>query len=207
MSNTNFTAFAGYRKIASGDLRTVLSTVKTFTDASIARKENAENVLIFDHRTGRQVDFDLRGSIDEVLARLTPVVEEPGAAGLVPSVDNSKPGPGRPRLGVVAAEVTLLPRHWEWLAAQPLKASGTLRRLVDEARAKDAVDPKKRIEALGTVLWSLAGNLPGFEEASRALYSGDRERFLGFIAEWPQDIAAFIRDWFAEMDAAKGSSD
>ena len=196
---TIFTAFSGYHKIAGGDLRTVLSAVKAFTDASIAKKENTENVLIFDHLTGRQVDFDLRGSIDEVLARLAPADE-------APSENASKPGPGRPRLGVVAAEVTLLPRHWEWLAAQPLKASGTLRRLVDEARAKDAVNPKKRIEALGNALWSLAGNLPDFEEASRALYSGNRERFLGFTTDWPLDVVVFIRDWFKEMDSARDTA-
>jgi len=205
-SNT-FTAFAGYHKIAGGDLRTVLSAVKTFTDASIVKKENTENVLIFDHRTGRKVDFDLRGTIDEVLARLAPTDGSPDTTTSgAPSGNAAKPGPGRPKLGVVAAEVTLLPRHWEWLATQPLKASGTLRRLVDEARAKDAVNPKKRIEALGTALWSLAGNLPDFEETSRALYSGDRERFLGFTADWPKDVVAFIKDWFKEMDSARDTA-
>ena len=210
MNNTamnTFTAFAGYHKIAGGDLRTVISAVKALTDASIAKKENTEDVLIFDHSTGRQVDFDLRGTVDEVLARLAPAEASTDTTGNgMPSGNTTKPGPGRPKLGVVAAEVTLLPRHWEWLASQPLKASGTLRRLVDEARAKDAVNPKKRIEALGTALWSLAGNLPDFEEASRALYSGDRERFLGFISDWPQDIVVFIQDWFGEMDSAKEGS-
>jgi len=205
MSNTaynTFSAFAGYHKIAGGDLRTVLSAVKDLTDASIGRKEITENVLIFDHYTGRQVDFDLRGTIDEVLDRLAPAdASTETTRNGAPSGNTARTGPGRPKLGVVAAEVTLLPRHWEWLAAQPLKASGTLRRLVDEARAKDAMNPKKRIEALGTALWSLAGNLPDFEEASRALYSGDRERFLGFTADWPQDVVAFIMDWFKEMDS------
>lgn len=177
MKDNRYTAFAGFRRIASGDLRAVLTAVKNLVE------RDAEGVLIFDHSTGRQVDFDLRGSMEDVFARLEPETE------------SAKAGKGRPRLGVVAGEVTLLPRHWEWLAAQPLKASGTLRRLVDEARAKDAADPKKRIEALGNILWSLAGNLPNFEEASRALYAGDSARFLSFADSWPEDAASFVREW------------
>lgn len=190
MNDTRYSAFSGSRLIASGDLRTVLGGVKGFAEAS------AEPFLIFDHSNGRQVDFDLRGSLDEALARVQTgpgSAPSEGAAG----AGSAKAGKGRPRLGVVAGEVTLLPRHWEWLAAQPLKASGTLRRLVDEARAKDAHDPRKRIEALGTLLWSLAGNLPRFEDASRALYSGDRDGFLAIASEWPGDLGPFCRDWLA----------
>lgn len=188
MNTNTYSAFAGYRKIATGELRTVLAAVKPFFDG------NAEKLLIFDHSTGRQVDFDFRGTIAEVIARAIP--EETKS-------DNSSEGraaaKGRPKLGVVAGEVTLLPRHWEWLAAQPLKASGTLRRLVDEARAKDAANPKKRIEALATVLWSLAGDLPNFEDASRALYAGDNGSFFLCIAEWPQDVRVFIKEWLSDM--------
>ncbi len=97
---------------------------------------------------------------------------------------------GRPRLGVQAGEVTLLPRHWDWLARQPLKASGTLRRLVEEAmnRRSPEEDAKRRRDAVGTFLWTMAGNLPGFEEASRALYSGRFDDFTALIADWPRDI-------------------
>jgi len=203
MNDTRYSAFSGSRLIASGDLRTVLGGVKGFAEAS------AEPYLIFDHSNGRQVDFDLRGSLDEALARVqagpgsAPSEAAAGASattaagGGAAGAGSAKAGKGRPRLGVVAGEVTLLPRHWEWLAAQPLKASGTLRRLVDEARAKDAHDPRKRIEALGTLLWSLAGNLPRFEDASRALYSGDRDGFLAIASEWPGDLGPFCRDWLA----------
>ncbi len=190
MNDTTYTAFAGFRRIASGDLPTMLRGVKAFYDS------NVEGFLIFDHSTGRQVDFNFTGTLDDVLARVSPKSEaarddaaEPAPAGA------AKAGKGRPRLGVVSGEVTLLPRHWEWLAKQPLKASGTLRRLVDEARAKESSDPKKRLEALGNLLWALAGNLPNFEEAGRALYSGDLDRFLSFADQWPEDLGPFCREW------------
>jgi hypothetical protein len=190
MNAPTYTAFAGFRRLASGGLREVLPAVKDFS------ADSPDTVLIFDHSNGRQVDFDLRGSLEEVFARLEPR-EAPRAP--AENAEAAKPGKGRPRLGVVAGEVTLLPRHWEWLAAQPLKASGTLRRLVDEARAKEAADPKRRREALGAILWSLAGNLPGFEEASRALYAGDAERFLVLAEAWPRDVADFAKEWTAAM--------
>ena len=126
--------------------------------------------LFFRHDTGEQVDFDL-------------------------SAAPQKPGPGRPKLGVVSTEVTLLPRHWAWLNAQPGRASGTLRRLVEEAMARDATNPKKKLEALGRILWAVAGNEPGFEEASRALYAGDRARLEALSAAWTGDLPSYVREW------------
>lgn len=127
-------------------------------------------ILFFDHLTGRQTDFDL-------------------------SAPPPKSGPGRPKLGVVSIEVTLLPRHWDWLGAQPARASGTLRRLVDEAMARELTDPKKRLEALGKILWAVAGNEPGFEEATRALYAGDRSKLEALASGWSGDLPALVRDW------------
>jgi hypothetical protein len=195
MNDNRYTAFAGYRRIGGGDLSAVLSAVKRFSE------ESGEGFLVFDHSTGRQVDFDLRGSMEDVLARALPAEPSGNAVYGTGSANvGGKAGKGRPKLGVVAGEVTLLPRHWEWLAAQPLRASGTLRRLVDEARAKEASDPKRRIQALGNILWSLAGNLPDFEETGRALYAGDRARFLALVAGWPEDVAAFCREWLEEVN-------
>ncbi|MBV8474735.1 MAG: DUF2239 family protein [Hyphomicrobiales bacterium] len=170
-------AFAGSRLIAAGSLRDVALAVKR------ALASGAEGpVLTFDDATGAIVDLDLRGSEADVLARF-------GAEG---SADSSR-GRGRPKLGVVAREVTLLPRHWEWLAAQPGGASVALRRLVDQARRADggASDARRGREAAYRFLHATAGDFAGFEEASRALFANDREAFAARANAWPADIHAY----------------
>ncbi len=173
-----YTAFAGDQRVASGDLATTLRAAKAYLD----RRPRAQ-LLIFDDSTGRQVDFDLRGSADEVVARALPPQPERR--------------PGRPRLGVVAREVTLLPRHWEWLAEQPSGASATLRRLVDEARRHEtpAARAKRSAAISGRAMTVLAGDRPGFEEAYRALDAGDRARFEELTRDWP----AGVRDYLLEL--------
>jgi hypothetical protein len=158
------------RRLVTGLRPEVLRAVKAHVDAG------GEPVLILDDATGRQVDFDLRGTPDEVVARAEP----PRRAA----------GPGRPRLGVVAREVTLLPRHWQWLERQPGGSSAALRRLVDEARRRepDRARARRALEAAGNFLWTMAGDLPGFEEASRALYARDVERLRRLTARWPRDV-------------------
>lgn len=164
-------AFAGPRRVAAGSLREVLRTLKRRFD-----EDGSDLVLVFEAETGRQVDFDLRGSLDEVFEREAP--ERPPG------------GPGRPRLGVVSREVSLLPRHWEWLEAQPNGISAALRRLVEDAlRAAPERERARRARAaLSRVLSSLAGNRPGYEEATRALFAGDTARFESLVERWPRDI-------------------
>src|SRR5262249_11738258 len=137
------------------------------------------------------LDLDLRGSDEEILARHTkaaPVPVEPEAQAPEPR------GRGRPKLGVVAREVTLLPRHWEWLNSQPGGASVALRKLVDETRR--ASGDRDRLRAARDAAYHfmsvMAGNLANFEEASRALFADDRRRFAGLITEWPTDIRDHI---------------
>lgn len=165
-------AFAGPRRVAAGALPDVLRVLKRRFDA-----DRADLVLAFEVETGRQVDFDLRGSLDEVLAR------EAGPP---------RRGPGRPRLGVTSREVTLLPRHWEWLEAQPGGASGALRRLVEQAaRADPGRERARRIrDALSRFLAATAGDRPGYEEACRALFAGDTARFEALVRRWPRDLRA-----------------
>lgn len=181
-STGSVTAFAGSRGIARGALPAV---------AGAAHASRDERPLVFDDATGRIVELDLRGSVEDVLARLPP-------AGLAPA----KPTRGRPKLGVTAREVTLLPRHWDWLATQPGGASAALRRLVDQARrdsgGADAV--RQAQEVTYRVMTTLAGNLPNYEEATRALFANDRERFNQLTAAWPADIGDYVRELNARGD-------
>ncbi len=169
------TAFAGHRRIASGSPREVVGVVK-------AALEAGESVLVFDDADARPVEFDLRGDLEVVLARLAPPVEE-------------KRGPGRPRLGVTAREVTLLPRHWDWLASQPGGASVALRKLVEgalrEAEGPDRV--RKGREAAYRFMTAVAGDLPGYEEATRMLFAGDWTAFDAAVEGWPEGVREHVR--------------
>lgn len=185
-----WTAFEGLRCIASGTPAQVAFETKTVVD----RGEQAP-VLIFDDATGEQVEIDFRGTAEEVVARLP---AKPGEAAPSPSDVLSAPeaprGPGRPKLGVVAREVTLLPRHWDWLNGQSGGASVALRKLVDEARrvheGRDRI--RRSQEAAYRVMSALAGNLPGFEEASRALFARDPVRFAEQTGAWPEDVQEYL---------------
>jgi hypothetical protein len=171
------TAFDGARLIATGALAEVARAAKTVIDS-----DPHAAVLIFDDETARQVEVDFRGTAEDVAARLS----SPGETPPVPR------GPGRPKLGVVAREITLLPRHWDWLAAQPGGASVALRKLVDEARRSREPEERRRAaqEAAYRFMGVMAGDRPGFEEATRALFAGDRERFRSLVEAWPKDVRA-----------------
>jgi len=184
-SGRSFTAFEGGYRLASGSLEDV--SVRAARAAGSGR----EPVLVFDDTTGRPVDLDLRGSDDEIRTRARQLAAalEPGAHD-GPSPGTARRGPGRPRLGVVGKEVTLLPRHWAWLAAQPGGASATLRRLVERARKDgEGQDQVRRArDAAYRFMSAVAGDLPGYEEALRALYRGNRSDFRERIAGWPPDV-------------------
>jgi uncharacterized protein len=168
-SDKTFTAFAGERVVGSGALADMLRDTKLHLE----RHPDAA-LLIFVDQSGQQVEFDFRGSLEQVLARETPPA----------------PGPGRPKLGVVSREVSLLPRHWEWLEQQPNGISAALRRVVDEAskRDPDAQRARRARDAASRVMTALAGNRPGFEEASRALFAGDHARLQALTRRWPIDL-------------------
>ena len=162
-----YLAFAASRLVASGSQ----------PDVALAMKAGEPGtVLAFDMASGYAVDFDLRGSPEEVAARY----------------GESERGPGRPKLGVVAREVTLLPRHWDWLQRQRGGASAALRRLVDAARAADggATESAAAKEAAYRFLSAMAGDLPQFEAATRALFAGDFETLRTLTSAWPPDIVS-----------------
>ena len=168
-AHPEYAVFSADRLLTRGPLLEALESAWT------AMREN-HDVIIIDLGRGRPVDFDLRGDLEAVLARHQPAPV--------------KRGPGRPKLGVVAREVTLLPRHWDWLNAQPGGASVALRRLVDEARkAPDDQTSKRQAQnAIYGFISAMGGDRPGFEEASRALFASDRTAFSRHIATWPPHV-------------------
>ncbi|KYG68726.1 hypothetical protein AZI87_05710 [Bdellovibrio bacteriovorus] len=176
------TAFSSSQRIASGSIK----------DVALKVKEHLEDhpqaaILIFDNQTSQQVELDLRGTVDAVLKRLE-------KSGLIKEEEPAKGGPGRPKLGVTSKEVTLLPQHWDWLAKQPGGASVTLRRLVDEAKKKNAAKDliRQSQDATYKFMTVMAGDLPDYEEALRALYAKDAEKFKKLISKWPEDVRAHI---------------
>jgi hypothetical protein len=174
---STYSAFVAENRIAAGPLVQLIPVLKDRFD-----RASSELVLVFDDQTGRQTDFDLRGTLPEVLARAIPS-------------NPVRSGPGRPKLGVVSREVSLLPRHWEWLEQQPSGASAALRRLVEQEKRREPAQQRTRqaMEATGRFLTAMAGNLPGYEEATRALWAGDRNRFDQLIGNWPRDIQNHAR--------------
>ena len=183
-----FTAFVGHRRLASGLLAEVAITIKKTT-----KPTGTEPIFIFDDTSGRSIDLDLRGTDEESLARLPPLAPNPETITAESPVSEPR-GRGRPRLGVVAREVTLLPRHWDWLAGQPGGASFVLRKLVEEARHASGDRDRHRAarDAAYHFMSAMAGNFKGFEEASRALFADDRRRFGELVAAWPEDVRDHI---------------
>lgn len=172
LASSTLTAFSGFQRVARGTRAEVL--------AQLRQRADAASVLLFDDATGAQIDLDWR---------------EEAASAETGTHDEAPRGVGRPKLGVVAREVTLLPRHWDWLGRQPGGASVALRRLVDEARRVNADRDTERAarEATYRFMTAIAGDLPGFEEATRALFAGERERFNALVAPWPEDIEAHLQ--------------
>lgn len=168
------TAFKGAKRLVSASIDVVAPMVKR-----AMHDDPSASILIFCDVTGEQLNLNLRGSEEQIADQYS---------------DNAKPkaGPGRPKLGVVAREVTLLPRHWEWLGNQPGGASVTLRKLVDAASRPGETDPTQGSrEACSRFLSTMGGNLTNFEEANRALLSGDRNAFRASVAAWPMDIQVY----------------
>ncbi|WP_338524446.1 DUF2239 family protein [Pseudomonas batumici] len=201
------TAFEAHRLLRSGPLAEVAPAIKTAIENG-----SANPILVFDDATGRVIDLDLRGTEAEILERLSqppqasagryrPGPSEPAQ----PAKDEAAEprGRGRPRLGVVSREVTLLPRQWDWLATQPGGASAVLRRLVDDARRNGGALQQRRAaqEATYQFMLAIAGDLPGYEEATRALFADDRAALEQRIETWPEDIRAHV------MRLAPGAQD
>lgn len=193
-AQTAWIAFAKNRRIARGAPRAVAAKVKQATDA----RQDAE-ILVFDANSSALVEIDLRGSLAAVLKRI-PTPPSDAAPSNDEAAAEPTRGVGRPKLGVMAREVTLLPRHWEWLASQPGGASVALRKLVEYGMRANREADRLRVaqESAYRFMQTMAGNNPGFEDATRALFAGHRAHVQQAIAQWPRDV----RDHAAELCAA-----
>ncbi|MDB5792478.1 MAG: hypothetical protein JWQ80_2502 [Massilia sp.] len=187
MLPTHCIAFAGTELLAKGPLIDVVKAAKAALDQGTDR-----SVAILDLATSRPVDINFTGTEEEVLQR---VPRAPVRTA------------GRPKLGVLAREVTLLPRHWDWLSSQPGGASVALRKLVEHA-SRDARGADTRREARDSAyrfMHELAGDFPGFEEASRALFAGDAGRLAELVAPWPVGIREHLLDLAGQAFAQNAS--
>jgi len=171
---TNMTVFMGQQVLVNGSTEDVLKVLKSRYEL-----QDYSPVLVFEDATGNQMDFDLRGSMEEVLLR----------AG-----QSSSRSRGRPSLGVASREISLFPRHWEWLESQPRGVSATLRLLVEQERKRNpgAQERRRLQDAANRFLTAMAGNLPNYEEVTRALYADDHERLKILMADWPAGIRNFV---------------
>lgn len=193
LTSPSFTAFDGWKRIATGTLEAIALEVKR-----AAQSGAIGPLLIFDDQTGSVQDVDIRGTDAETLARLPKPSADDGT-GESNSADGAATAPprgrGRPKLGVTAREVTLLPRHWSWLAAQPGGASVALRKLVEEASRVTSTRDRMRSaqERSYQFMSTMAGNMPGFEESTRALFAGDANKFRDLTEGWPGDVRDYAR--------------
>ncbi|WP_294988474.1 DUF2239 family protein [uncultured Stenotrophomonas sp.] len=183
-----FSCFDGHRLIASGTPEVAALALKQL------RADNAAGpLLVFDNSSGHTRDFDTRGSDAQVLARVAEAFPTAVDAGLEAASEDAAVAPrgrGRPKLGVVAREVTLLPRHWAWLAEQPGGASVVLRRLVEAASraGADREQQRRGSERAYHFLQTIGGNLPGFEDAIRLLFAHGRAGLEAALRSWPDDV-------------------
>ncbi len=202
----SYTSFNGHKRIASGSLPVNALAVKHALASDLSSP-----LLTFCDQTGQVVDIDIRGSDAEMLARLPPEGHQlqGNESAQINSEESSEPrGRGRPKLGVVAREVTLLPRHWDWLATQPGGASVTLRKLVDEARRANVDRDRQRRanECAYHFMSTMAGDMAGFEEASRALFANDAAKFRQQTEAWPSDVRDYVRYLAYPLPLTEGPS-
>jgi hypothetical protein len=164
------TAFLGDGIVARGERMDVTRELERLYPADLGA------LRVFEDATGRVVDLDYW---DAAASRPPPPRRR-----------------GRPSLGVAAREVTLLPRHWDWLSRQPGGASAAIRRLVEEASRK-APGPGEKRDSAYRFMSDMCGDRPGYEEALRALYRGEEARFHLLIADWPKQVRGYLKELLA----------
>lgn len=195
-SSPIWVAFEHHHRLALGPASEVIASLQQ----QLARRPDTL-ALVLDATTSERIELDWRAPLATLLAQLpaqAPADAEAGAS------DDAPRGPGRPKLGVTAREVTLLPRHWDWLSRQPGGASVALRKLVQSAMREGSLAEAKRraTDAAYRFMATVGGDLPHYEEVSRALFAGDLPRLRSLVSEWPADVVAHLLSLTARIDAA-----
>ncbi|MBQ13897.1 MAG: hypothetical protein CMQ17_05795 [Gammaproteobacteria bacterium] len=187
---SNYVAFDGTKLIAEGDLLAVALQLKAELTAT-----KTGSVLVFGNSSGKQIDLDLGGSEADLRKRFS---QQGDGQEQQETVSTAKTR-GRPRLGVIGREVTLLPRHWQWLDRQRGSASAALRRLVDQERKATVHEDlvRQAQDSANRFMYAMAGNLQGFEEAVRSLYACDKQGFIAEMRRWPSDVKRYAMQFAA----------
>lgn len=180
------TAFSNNRKIAEGTLKAVITKIKNTASKS-------EPIFIFNDKTGGRIEVNFDSDYTHILAMTVQTYPELNDSPEMKEAATIGRQRGRPKLGVVSKEITLLPRQWEWLATQPGGASATIRRLVDEAKKLRATEDsaRQKVDAAYKFLNEIGGNLPNYEESLRALFAFEKARFKEMSLSWPKDISHY----------------
>ena len=170
-------------------------------------EDQRTRIAVYEDESGRVVDVNLSGTFDEVLARICGPKSEPQETEAASEAVVARK-PGRPKLGVVSREISLLPRHWDWLSEQRGGASATLRRLVELAKKNESADSIQRriVESAHRFLWDIAGNQPNFEEVSRALFAANFDEVTTLSADWPEGIRHQLDRYLSRYEAAAKES-
>lgn len=182
MQKYTYTAFENFKKLISGDLEKVLLLVKKRLNTNPTAR-----ILIFSDTTGKQMDFDLSGTESDIIER-----HKIYTTRSIETQSTTQPTVGRPKLGVIPREISLLPSHWEWLHNQNGGASSTIRQLIDEKVKSVSIEKLKRKQSQEITykfLSSIAGDLPHYEDSLRYLYRSDLKKFKEQISSWPKDIS------------------
>ena len=191
---SQITAFEVEKIFCSGPKIEVILAMKN----ELSKSPN-KRFLCFEDTSGQQIDFDISGTKEEIIQRLsthTITAPEPISADENKAIDKKL---GRPKLGVVPKEVTLLPRHWLWLGAQSGGASATIRRLVEQASKANSGENKRKKcqESAYRFLSAVAGNYPNYEEVLRAIFRDDEKMISNLTSEWPKDIVTYAQKLFS----------
>lgn len=172
-TKNTYTAFVGNTRLITDSLLNVALAIKN-------QQHDSAPILIFEDQTGKQIDVNITGSESDIQQRYAELET-------VKKV-------GRPKLGVISREITLQQKHWDWLDLQNSSASAVIRKLIDQElnNAQSESNIMMTKQTTDRFMSAMLGNMPNYEEATRALYQGNKEGFLELIQDYPNDLKEYL---------------